>query len=290
MTVLEALQISPALFSLTAGLLGLIVGSFLNVVIHRLPIMMERQWRSQCAELLDQPDLQGAPEPLTLWAPRSRCPQCGHVLRVMENLPVISYLVQRGRCTECGDRISIQYPFVEILSAGLASVAAWHFGFGLPAAGAIILTWALIALSAIDFRHHLLPDCITLPFLWLGLGFALFGTFADLRSCVIGAMVGYLSLWSVYHLFRLLTGKEGMGYGDFKLLAMLGAWQGWQHLVVIVIASSVVGAVVGLCLILVRGRDRNVPMPFGPFLAVAGWITLLWGDRLNSLYMDWIGL
>lgn len=288
MAIFETLAASPPLFILTAVLLGLIVGSFLNVVIHRLPIMMEREWRAQCAELLGQP-LPNQPA-FNLWTPPSRCPSCGHTIGVSENIPVLSYILQRGRCAHCHTPISSQYPLVEVLSAVLAGVVAWHFGFGWPAAAALLLTWALLALSVIDLKHQLLPDSITLPFLWLGLGLALFGVFTDLRSAVIGAMAGYLSLWSVYQLFRLLTGKEGMGYGDFKLLALLGAWQGWQQLVGIVIISSLVGAVLGILLILIQGRDRNVPMPFGPFLAAAGWIALLWGEPLNHLYRHWMGL
>jgi leader peptidase (prepilin peptidase)/N-methyltransferase len=288
MAILEPLAASPALFALVAGLFGLIVGSFLNVVIHRLPVMLEREWRAQCAELLGQAT---AEEPLfNLWTPRSRCPVCGHVISAAENIPLLSYALLRGRCAACKTPISVQYPLVEALSGALAVLTAWQFGFGWPAAAALLLTGALIALAVIDFKQQLLPDSITLPWLWLGLGLALVGVFTDLESSVIGAMAGYLSLWSIYWLFRLLTGKEGMGYGDFKLLAMLGAWQGWQSLAAIVIVSSVVGAVLGVILILVRGRDRNIPMPFGPFLAAAGWITLLWGESLNRFYLNWLGL
>ena len=288
MDIAAVLTASPLLFVVVAGLFGLMIGSFLNVVIHRVPLMMEREWRSQCAELLEQ-----TPEPtptFNLWTPRSRCPVCEHMIGPKENIPILSYVLQKGRCSHCQTPISLQYPLVEALSAILSVIVAWRFGFGWPAAAALLLTWALLALSVIDFREQLLPDSITLPFLWLGLILALFTVFTDLRSSVIGAMAGYLSLWSVYHLFRLLTGKEGMGYGDFKLLALLGAWQGWQYLIAIVIVASVVGAVIGLFLILARGRDRNIPIPFGPFLAAAGWITLLWGDLINHLYMDWVGL
>jgi leader peptidase (prepilin peptidase)/N-methyltransferase len=289
MTTPELLAASPMLFAGLAGLLGLLVGSFLNVVIHRLPIMLEQGWRTQCAELLGQTPPSPAP-PFNLWAPRSHCPQCGHMITAAENIPLLSYLWQRGRCTDCKTPISWQYPFIEALSGVLTASAAWHFGVGWPAFAACVLTWALIALTVIDYKHQLLPDNITLPFLWLGLGLALFGVFADLRSSVIGAMAGYLSLWSVYQGFRLLTGKEGMGYGDFKLLAMLGAWQGWQYLVTIVLVSSVVGAVTGITLILIRGRDRHEPLPFGPFLAAAGWITLLWGEPLQQGYLRQLGL
>ena len=290
MTLLELLAGSPVLFIILAVVLGLIVGSFLNVVIYRLPLMMEREWRAQCAELLGQP-VQGDGSPaLTLWGPRSQCPHCGHLIQAVENIPLLSYALQRGRCAHCGAAISRQYPLVEALSGLLAGVVAWKFGFGWSAAAALVFTWVLLAASAIDFRHQLLPDDLVLPLLWLGLFAALFGLFADLPSAVIGAMAGYLALWSVYQGFRLLTGKEGMGHGDFKLLAALGAWTGWQYLVTIVLLSSLVGAIFGLALILFRGRDRRVPMPFGPFLAAAGWIALLWGETINRTYLNWLGL
>ncbi len=289
MDLIELLASSPGLFVILAALLGLIVGSFLNVVIHRLPLMMEREWRTQCAELLGQP-ASGSDQPvLNLWRPRSRCPQCGHLISAVENIPLLSYALQRGRCAHCRTAISLQYPLVEAASGLLAGIVAWKFGFGWPAAAALIFTWMLLAASVIDFRHQLLPDDLTLPLLWLGLGVALFGLFADLPSAVIGAMAGYLALWSVYQAFRLLTGKEGMGFGDFKLLAALGAWTGWQYLITIVILSSLVGAVFGLTLILFRRRDRQIPMPFGPFLAAAGWIVLLWGELINQAYLRWLG-
>ena len=290
MTLLELLAGSPVLFIILAVLLSLIVGSFLNVVIYRLPLMMEREWRAQCAELLGQPHPEAECPALTLWGPRSHCPQCGHLIQAMENIPLLSYALQRGRCAHCGAAISFQYPLVEAASGLLAGVVAWRFGFGWPALAALIFTWFLLAASVIDFRHQLLPDDLILPLLWLGLLAALFGPFADLPSAVIGAMAGYLSLWSVYQGFRLLTGKEGMGHGDFKLLAALGAWTGWQYLVTIVLLSSLVGAIFGLALILFRGRDRRIPMPFGPFLAAAGWIALLWGEAINRAYLNWLGL
>jgi leader peptidase (prepilin peptidase)/N-methyltransferase len=290
MAIVELLADSTALFVILAVLLGLIVGSFLNVVIHRLPLMMEREWRTQCAELLGQPTADGEQPPtLNLWRPRSRCPHCGHLISAVENIPLLSYLLQRGRCAHCNAPISIQYPLVEAVSGLLAGVVAWKLGFGWPAAAALIFTWTLLAASVIDFRHQLLPDDLTLPLLWLGLGVALFGLFADLPSAVIGAMAGYLALWLVYQAFRLLTGKEGMGFGDFKLLAALGAWTGWPYLITIIILSSLVGAAFGLALILLRQRDRQIPMPFGPFLAAAGWIALLWGESINATYLRWLG-
>ncbi|MFZ1325575.1 MAG: A24 family peptidase [Candidatus Contendobacter sp.] len=279
-----------ALFVGVAVLFGLIVGSFLNVVIHRLPLIMKQEWRAQCAEMLDQPDPEADQPALTLWGPRSQCPQCGHLITARENIPLLSYLLQRGRCAHCNAAISVQYPLVEILGGVLAGIVAWTFGLGWPAAAALLFTWILLAASVIDFRHQLLPDDLILPLLWLGLFAALFGLFCPLPDAVIGAMAGYLSLWSIYHLFRLLTGKEGMGHGDFKLLAALGAWTGWHYLVTIVLLSSLVGAVFGLALILFRGRERQAPLPFGPFLAAAGWIALLWGETINRAYLNWLGL
>lgn len=292
MALFELLESSHILFTVLVILLGLLVGSFLNVVIYRLPLIMEQEWRAQCAELFGQPDTEAAADKpsLSLWGPRSQCPHCGHLITAIENIPLFSYIRQRGRCTHCQGAISIQYPIIEALSGCLAGIVAWKLGFGWPAAAALLFTWILLAASIIDFRHQLLPDDLVLPLLWLGLLAALFRLFADLPSAVIGAMAGYLSLWSVYQAFRLLTGKEGMGHGDFKLLAALGAWTGWQYLVTIVILSSVVGAVFGLALILFRGRDRQIPMPFGPFLATAGWIALLWGEAINGAYLQWLGL
>lgn len=276
----------PTVFVLVAAILGLVVGSFLNVVIYRLPVMLHRTWQSQCAELSGEEVVEG--EPFNLAVPASTCPHCGHHIRAWENIPVISYLIQRGRCTACGGRISLRYPVVESFTALLTVIVAWHFGFGWQACAGMALTWALIALAVIDLDHQLLPDDITLPFLWLGLLLSLAGVFVDTTDALIGAVVGYLSLWSVYHVFRLLTGKEGMGYGDFKLLALLGAWLGWQMLPLIILLSSLVGAAVGITLILVRGHDRNIPIPFGPYLAAAGWLALLWGDELTGLYLNWL--
>lgn len=266
----------------TVALLGLIVGSFLNVVIHRLPIMMMQDWRLQCAEFLEQ--TVEVAKSFNLIQPRSQCPHCGHLIAAWENIPIFSYLGLRGRCYACHQPISLRYPLVELLSAILAVIVAWQLGYGWPLVGGLLLTWALLALSVIDIDHQLLPDSITLPFLWLGLLFNLFGIYTDLASAVIGAMVGYGSLWLVYMIFKLVTGKEGMGFGDFKLLAMLGAWMGWQMLPLIILLSSFVGAIVGVGLILLRGQDRNLPIPFGPYLACAGWIGLLWGNELLKWY------
>jgi leader peptidase (prepilin peptidase) / N-methyltransferase len=281
----------PWAFTVAATVLGLLLGSFLNVIIHRLPLMMERAWHSQCQELVsDAPSNDKLQAPFNLVTPRSRCPHCGHPISALENIPVISYLWLRGRCAACGKAISSRYPLIEIGTAVLSGITAWHFGFGWAAAAALCLTWALIALSVIDFDHQLLPDDITLPFLWIGLLLSLFGLFADSTSSIIGAVAGYLSLWSVYILFKWATGKEGMGHGDFKLLAMLGAWMGWQSLPVIILLSSVVGAVLGVTLILFRGRDKNFPIPFGPYLAAAGWLSLLWGHEITHRYFTMLGL
>ena len=290
MALLDLLASSTVWLLTATALLGLLVGSFLNVVIHRLPLMMQRDWRSQCAEFLEQPQQAPTDEPVTLAKPRSRCPHCGHAIGALENIPVISYLWLRGKCSDCGARISPRYPIIEIVTALLSTAVAWHFGFGWPLAGGLILTWALIALTMIDFDHQLLPDSITLPLLWLGLALNLGGLYTDIDSAVIGAMAGYLSLWGIYWLFKLATGKEGMGFGDFKLLAMLGAWMGWQALPVIILLSSAVGAVIGIGLIVLRGRDRNIPIPFGPYLAIAGWIAFLWGERITNIYLQFAGI
>ena len=274
--------------AVAAGLLGLCVGSFLNVVIHRLPKMMEQDWQTQCAELRGEPPPDQG-EALSLAKPRSRCPNCGHQITPLENIPLVSYLlILKGKCSGCGTRISPRYPITELLTGLLSAFAAWHFGPTIQTVGALALLWALIALSAIDLDTQLLPDSITLPLLWLGLAFNLWTTFADLPTAVIGAMAGYLSLWSVFWLFKLATGKEGMGYGDFKLLAALGAWLGWQMLPAIILLSSVVGAVVGIALIVAARHGRNVPIPFGPYLAAAGVIALFWGQRITQGYLGLI--
>lgn len=294
MELIHFLQESPVATLLLAGILGLLVGSFLNVVILRLPVMMEREWQAQCKALLAQENTSGEvvpePERFDLIAPASHCPRCQHKITALENIPLLSYLLLRGQCAGCGTRISPRYPLTEALTAGLSLMVAWHFGFNWTCLAALLLSWALIALSVIDFDHQLLPDNITQPFLWLGLAISLFGLFTDSSTAIIGALAGYLSLWSVYQFFKLLTGKEGMGYGDFKLLAMLGAWMGWQAILPIILLSSVVGAVIGIGLMILRGRDRNIPIPFGPYLAIAGWITLLWGQEITTAYLTWMGI
>ncbi len=289
MNLLTLLQTNPILFIVAAGLIGLIVGSFLNVVIHRLPQMMEREWAAQCAELNGAAQITAAAR-FDLLHPPSHCPQCQRRIRALENIPLLSYLWLGGRCAGCGARIALRYPIVEVLTALLSVLVAWHFGAGAAGLAALPLSWALIALSFIDFDRQLLPDSITLPMLWVGLGLSLSGVFVDSQTAIIGAMAGYLSLWTVYIVFKLVTGKQGMGHGDFKLLAMLGAWLGWQALPVVILLSSLLGALVGIALVLVRGRDKNVPIPFGPYLALAGWFALLWGKDLTQMYLQFAGL
>lgn len=280
---MSALLADPAIFAAVAAVFGLLVGSFLNVVIHRLPLMMQRDWAAQCAELRNEPP--PSFEPLSLAAPRSRCPHCGHAISALENIPVLSWLLLRGRCSGCRAAISPRYPLVELVTGVLFAVAAKHFGFSLAGLGALFFIAALIALSAIDFDTQLLPDDITLLLLWVGLAFNIVGTYTSLKNAVIGAMAGYLALWLVYWGFKLTTGKEGMGYGDFKLLAALGAWLGWPMLPLLILLSSFVGAVVGIALIVFARQGRNVPIPFGPYLAAAGVITLFWGVPLTRAYL-----
>ena len=291
MELLTLLAQHPLLLIATVFLLGLLIGSFINVVACRLPVMMEREWKRQCMEYLhpDEPAPDAA-ERFSLIVPRSRCPSCGHAITALENIPVLSWLFLRGKCSACGTRISVRYPVVEFVTALLSAIVAWQLGWGWPLAAALVFTWALIALTLIDFDHKLLPDSITQPLLWLGLLLSIDAVFVDMRASIIGATAGYLSLWSVYQLFKLVTGKEGMGYGDFKLLAAIGAWLGWQALPVTILLSSLVGAVVGITLILVRGRDRNIPIPFGPYIAAAGWLALLWGKDITDAYLRMAGL
>jgi leader peptidase (prepilin peptidase)/N-methyltransferase len=289
----ELLAQSPEVFVLIAFLFALLVGSFLNVVIYRLPIMMFREWEEQCKELqaADTPTL--PEQPFNLVVPRSACPNCGKQIKAWQNIPVISYLLLRGRCGGCQQKISARYPVVEFLTAFLAAICALRMGFGLEALMAIGLTFALVAISMIDYDHQLIPDSIVLPLLWVGLTMSLFHDsvggsflFVSPRDSIIGAIAGYLSLWSVYKVFKLLTGKEGMGYGDFKLLAAIGAWLGWELLHLVILLSAVVGALFGIAMIVFRGRDRQLPIPFGPYLAAAGWVTMLWGEQLWNAYLD----
>lgn len=279
----ELLSSHLPLFIALAVLFGLMVGSFLNVVIHRLPKMMERDWKVQCAELNGQP----APsEPAyNLVAPRSSCPACNHQISALQNIPVISYLLLGGKCAACKAPISPRYPLVETLTGILAGCIAWKFGFGWLSLAAFILAASLIALTFIDFDTQLLPDDITLPLLWAGLLLNLNGGFTSLKFAVIGAVAGYLILWSIYWLFKLLTGKDGMGYGDFKLLAAIGAWFGWQLLPAVILLSSVAGSIVGIALIVLSQHGRNIPIPFGPYLALGGIAALFWGPQLAQFYL-----
>jgi leader peptidase (prepilin peptidase)/N-methyltransferase len=308
MSAIELLAASPALFIGACLVLGLLVGSFLNVVIYRLPLMLDRQWREQCAEISSTPAptsaAEGAPaatgtaapsdrpERFNLVVPRSACPACRAPITALQNIPILSWVLLGGRCANCAAPISARYPLVEALTGALSALIAWKFGFTWPAVAALVLTWFLIPLTFIDIDHQLLPDSLTLPLLWLGLFLSLWSSQAgaaavpvDTRSSLIGAVAGYVSLWSVYHLFRLLTGKEGMGYGDFKLFAALGAWLGWQMLLPTILIAALVGAVVGLGLIVLRRQDRSAPIPFGPFLAGAGWLVLMFGRPLVGSYL-----
>jgi leader peptidase (prepilin peptidase) / N-methyltransferase len=282
----SAILHSPPAFVLVVGVFGLCIGSFLNVVIHRLPKMLNADWRSQCMEFLGQDEMPPAPAPrYNLVVPRSTCPACGHRITALENIPIVSWLALRGKCSACGVRISARYPIVEFLTGLLSAYIAFHFGPSFAAFFALLFAWTLIALTFIDADTQLLPDDLTLPLLWLGLLINIVGTFATLQSAVVGAVLGYLSLWGVYWGFKLLTGKEGMGYGDFKLLAALGAWMGWQLLPLIILISAAVGAVVGLIGIMIAGRDKGARIPFGPYLAAAGLIAMLWGRQLNDWYL-----
>ena len=286
--MLNLLQSSPVFFYTVLGILGLLVGSFLNVVIQRLPQMMENEWREECSRLLEVKDTGGEKkEKFNLVVPRSRCPHCGHKITALENIPILSYLMLGGKCSECRKSISIRYPIIELSSAVIAVFLGIHFGFGLQVLPAILLSWALLALSVIDIDHQLLPDDITLTFLWAGLLVNMFGIFTDVNSSLIGAMAGYGILWAVYLLFKLVTGREGMGYGDFKLLAMLGAWLGWQQLPVIIILSSLCGSLVGIGLMMFRNLNKSHPIPFGPYLAAAGWISMIWGSDISRAYFQW---
>ncbi len=287
--IFDLLQQSPVLLTTVIFITGLMVGSFLNVVIYRLPVMMEKSWTRECQEFL-QMEQEPEQSPFNLAVPQSRCPHCNHPIKPWQNIPVISYIFLQGKCANCNAPISLRYPLIEAFTGLCSAVVAWHFGFSLEMLFALLLTWSLIALSFIDIDHQLLPDSITLPLIWLGLFLSLFNIFTDAHASIIGAIAGYLSLWSIYHLFKLATGKEGMGYGDFKLLALFGAWLGWQYLPLIILLSSLVGAVIGISLIILGKQDKNKPIPFGPYLAAAGWLALIWGNQINQLYLNSLGL
>ena len=287
MPVAEFFAANPVVLAAIAFVFGLVIGSFLNVVIYRLPVMMQAEWTSQCRDLLDITDDSGEKSdkaPFNLAVPNSHCPRCKHEISAVENIPLVSWLVQGGKCRHCHAPISARYPVMELVTAILSGLVAWQFGFTLLTLAVLVLTWSLIALTMIDYDHQLLPDDITLPLLWLGLLVNTFGLLTPLVDAVWGAIAGYGLLWGVYWLFKLLTGKEGMGYGDFKLLSALGAWLGWQALPMIILLSSLVGAVVGISLIAIMGRDRNIPIPFGPYLAAAGFLSLLWGNEITGFY------
>src|ERR1700733_14718278 len=290
---------SPAFFAGSIFLIGLIVGSFLNVVIYQLPIILEREWRSQAADVLagGSASAETANERFTLSTPRSACPKCKAPITAWQNIPIVSWIMLLGRCASCRTKISARYPLVELATGLLSAWVAWHFGFGAPAACALLVTWSLIALTGIDIDHQLLPDNITLPLMWAGLLAAvLIGPMpgqalpVSARDAIVGAAAGYLSLWLVFHAFRLVTGKEGMGYGDFKLFSALGAWLGWKMLPLVILLAAGTGTVLGILMIVLRGRDRAAPMPFGPYLATAGWLGMMYGDTLVSGYLRVSGL
>ena len=290
MEILYFLQSSPNLYITVIAIEGLLVGSFLNVVIYRLPIMMRRNWHDECTAFLELETEQKNPETFNLMFPMSSCPNCNAKVRSYQNIPVFSYLFLAGKCAHCKTSISLRYPIIEAFTCIISSIVAWHFGYGTETFFALLLSWSLIALALIDIDHQLLPDSITLPMLWLGLLLSLFSIYTDSHSSIIGAVAGYMSLWLVFHLFKLLTGKEGMGYGDFKLLAVFGAWLGWQYLPVIILLSSLVGAIVGIAMVILAKKDHNIPIPFGPYLAAAGWLALLWGENINNWYLAANGL
>ncbi|MEQ8955897.1 MAG: A24 family peptidase [Gammaproteobacteria bacterium] len=295
MEIIEALRAYPTLLVSICVVLGLLVGSFLNVVVYRLPIMLQREWKAQCCEYLeienkvpDENESSAKFAVFNLQQPGSHCPHCGHKIRPWENIPVLSYLFLGGKCSSCSNKISLRYPSVEFVNGLLSGLVAASFGATWLTLALLLFTWSLVALTLIDFDHQLLPDNITLPLLWLGLlvNALNLGMEVSISDAVIGAIAGYLVLWAFYWAFKLITGKEGMGYGDFKLLAALGAWLGWQSLLPIIILSSLVGAVWGILMIVVAGRDRSAAMPFGPYLAGAGFIMLIWGPALSEFYVS----
>jgi leader peptidase (prepilin peptidase)/N-methyltransferase len=283
-TVVSTFQASPWLFYTTVFIIGLCIGSFLNVVAYRLPIMMEREWKSECQDFLGIEHEKDS-KPFTLSSPASACPECGHKIRFYENIPVLSYLILRGKCSSCGTHISLQYPVVELMTGILSLVVALRFDVSLQTLAGLAFTWMLVTLTLIDLKTQLLPDNITLPLLWSGILCALFDIFTDLKTSIIGAMAGYMILWSVYQLFKLITKKEGMGFGDFKLLAAMAAWVGYSYLPQMILVSAITGSIIGIAMLVLGKSSQQQPIPFGPYLAIAGWIALLWGDTINSSYL-----
>ncbi|WP_104401329.1 prepilin peptidase [Vibrio penaeicida] len=284
---MDAFHYYPWLFPLMAAVFGLVIGSFLNVVIYRLPKMMENEWRQECADSFPEYNIEPSTEKLTLSVPRSTCQKCNTQIRIRDNVPVLSWLLLRGKCHACGTAISARYPLIELLTAGLSFAVANHFGFSYFSIALLFFTFVLIAATFIDFDTLLLPDQLTLPLMWAGIALSLFEISpVSLTDSVIGAMAGYLCLWSVYYLFKLLTGKEGMGFGDFKLLAALGAWLGWQSLPIIILMSSLVGVVFGVIQLRLQKKGIEQAFPFGPYLAIAGWVTLLFGKDITSWYFS----
>ncbi|NWB73119.1 prepilin peptidase [Pseudomonas sp. G5001] len=284
----EILVYQPWVFVSGALLLGMIVGSFINVLVWRLPKMLEREWRAQAHEVLGLP-AEPVAAPYNLMHPNSCCPRCNHPIRPWENIPLLSYVLLKGRCSSCHQPIGARYPITELACGLISAVVAWHFGFGWAAGAVLLLSWGLLAMSLIDADHQLLPDVLVLPLLWLGLILNSFGVFVSLHDALWGAVAGYMSLWSVFWVFKLITGKDGMGHGDFKLLAMLGAWGGWQILPMTLLLSSLVGVMGGLILLRLRKAHASTPMPFGPYLAIAGWIALLWGGQITDFYLQSVG-
>ncbi|HIQ14954.1 MAG TPA: prepilin peptidase [Leucothrix sp.] len=291
MEIFNALRENPTFFLIVVGLFSLLIGSFLNAAIYRIPIMLQQSWREECEELFGGESEQSTPkEKFNLMVPRSQCPSCGHMITALENIPVLSYLFLGGKCSSCKNKISIQYPVLEILTTLVSVFVAWNFGFGWQTLAALLFTWVLILLSMIDAKTMLLPDNLTLPLMWFGIAVNYHGLFVDLQSSVLGAMFGYLSLWSLFHLFKLITGKDGMGYGDFKILAAIGAWGGWQILPFTVFAASTLGAIIGILLIVIQRNKESQPIPFGPWLALAGFIGFIWRDEIITTMGRYFGL
>jgi len=291
MELIIALRDNPTFFLIIVGLFSLLIGSFLNAAIYRIPIMLQKSWREECEELFGgETEQTASKEKFNLMVPRSQCPNCGHMITALENIPVLSYLFLRGKCSSCKTKISIQYPVLEILTALISVFVAWKIGFGWQALAALVFTWTLITLSMIDAKTMLLPDNLTLPLMWLGIVVNYHSFFVDLQSSVLGAIFGYLSLWSLFHVFKLITGKEGMGYGDFKILAAIGAWGGWQILPFTVFAASTLGAIIGIILIVIQRNKESQPVPFGPWLALAGFIGFIWRDEIINIMGRYFGL